>query len=159
VQAGNLVGGVGLAQALLQKFSEKVMVPKPFTVIVERQDEQIGTLKGVEHGAAILPPGDGVAQRSVQAVENGGLLEKTLELHRLALKHFLHQVVGDVVVIATEGGNEGVAVELVLHGKGHHLQTGNPAFSAQPEGGDVLVFQVKQHDLVEESGDFLGCEA
>lgn len=52
-----------------------------------------------------------------------------LELHGLALEHFLHQVIGNVMIVTTERGDEGMAVGIILHGACRHLQAGNPAFA------------------------------
>ena len=57
--------------------------------------------------------------------------------------------------VSDERGN----VRAALHGKRGQLQTGNPAFGAGFQCGDVFRREVQPHHLVEKSGGFSRGEA
>ena len=106
-----------------------------------------------------LLPGDGIAQRTAQPVENGGLQQEAAHAFRLALKNLLDQVVQHEAVAAGEGLDEAGGVRSPLHGERRQLQAGDPAFGAGLQGGDVLRREVEAHHPVEELGGFGGGEA
>ena len=48
-------------------------IPVDPSSVVERDDEQIASLQALQHSLAALVPGDGIAQRTAQAVEDRSL--------------------------------------------------------------------------------------
>jgi hypothetical protein len=65
--AGSAVQGEGAAGVLTQESSperlrEQVVVAVPGALIVERDDEQVAALELLEHGAAVVASGEGVAE-------------------------------------------------------------------------------------------------
>jgi hypothetical protein len=65
--AGSAVQGEGAAGVLAQESSperlrEQVVVAVPGALIVERDDEQVAALELLEHGAAVVASGEGVAE-------------------------------------------------------------------------------------------------
>jgi hypothetical protein len=76
------------------------------------------------------------------------------DLIRLALKHFFGQVIDDEAAAAGEGLNEVAGRLMPLQGQRGQLQTGDPAFGARFQRGDVFRREVEAHDLGEKSGGF-----
>jgi hypothetical protein len=65
--AGGAVQGEGAAGVLVNESSpeglrEQVVVAVPGALVVERDDEQVAALELLEHGAAVVASGEGVAQ-------------------------------------------------------------------------------------------------
>ena len=63
----------------LQDFGEQVVIAIPLALVVERNDEQVASLQGLQHPFAILcrfgrAETHGIAQRAAQSVEYAGLL-------------------------------------------------------------------------------------
>jgi hypothetical protein len=83
VQGRHLLGPL-VAQVGLQHLREQVVVAVPAPGVVERDDEQVGSLQGLEHGPAVLLPGDGVAQRPGEPVEDGGLEKERADVAGLS---------------------------------------------------------------------------
>ena len=42
-------------------------------LVIQRHDKEVAALQGLQPRLAVLLAGDGIAQRAVQPVENGGL--------------------------------------------------------------------------------------
>ena len=82
----------------------------------------------------------------------------------LPIQNFFHQVVQHEMMAAGERLDETGGVLMPLHrkrplqGKGGQLQTGNPAFGAGFQRGDVFRREVQAHHLVEKFGGFGGGE-
>ncbi|MGI9061434.1 MAG: hypothetical protein ACR2H5_22970 [Ktedonobacteraceae bacterium] len=49
------------------------MIAIPVARVIERNDKEIAALQGLQPRVAFLLAGDGIAERAIQAVENGGL--------------------------------------------------------------------------------------
>ena len=62
-----------LHRARLKDVREELVIPIPPTLIVERNDEQVGALEGLQHRLPGFPPGNRIAQGAAQAVKDGGL--------------------------------------------------------------------------------------
>src|ERR671921_769258 len=56
-----------------ENFCKEVMVAKPMAFIIQRNDKQVASLQGLQQHATFFLVGDGIAQRAIQPVENGGL--------------------------------------------------------------------------------------
>ena len=65
--------GLLLHRVRLQNICEELMIAIPLALVIERNDEQVATFQGLQRPSAIFLPGDGIAQRATQPVENGGL--------------------------------------------------------------------------------------
>ena len=138
-------GGVRLATSLNQAFSQVV---EKFQEVVE-SNQQISTaaqeqtadpraLQGLQAGLAPRLASDGLAQRTIQALEDGCLEQEGAHMLGLALQNLFNQVIHDIAVIAGEGLDEPGNIVLTLHRKRGQLQTGNPAFGAGFEHGDFF---------------------
>jgi hypothetical protein len=153
------VVGVLLQDARAEHFGEEVVVAVPLPLVIEWDDEQVVALQGREHRAAAVQPGDGVAQRPGQPVEEGGAQQEFSDSVRLVLQHLLHQVVDEESVAAGEGGDEAGDVLLLPQREGGQLQTGDPPFGAGLEGDDVVSRETQTHRPVEEVHGLLAREA
>ena len=68
--------GLLVEQARPQHVGEEVVVAVPPAAVVERDQEQVAPLQGLQHGLATVLAGDGVAQRAAQPVQDGGLQQE-----------------------------------------------------------------------------------
>jgi hypothetical protein len=71
VQLGDPVGMPG-SQTSTQCVGEEVVVAIPPALVIERDDEQVLALEGLEHRLTVGPTGQGVAETAGQLVEHGG---------------------------------------------------------------------------------------
>jgi hypothetical protein len=55
------------AQLVLEQFGEQVMVAIPASLIIQRDDEEVGGQQPFQQDGAVGPPGHGVAQFAAQA--------------------------------------------------------------------------------------------
>ncbi len=140
------------------------MVAVPAPLVVQGHQEQVSLFQLGQDRLAVVDPDHGIAQGSGQALEDGGLEQEGLEVGRLLLEHLFDQVIEDEAMAAGEGldkaGQAGGAMRppAALHGDGHHLQAGDPAFGASIERSYVLGREVEVHDVVQEGRRFLGGE-
>src|SRR4029453_900899 len=102
--------GVGLTEPSAKELSEEVVQTVPASLLVQRDHEQVGTLKIFEHGLAIGAPGDRVAQWTVESVQDRGLHEERPHPVRLPGQHLLAHVVEDEAVRTGECCQESVDV-------------------------------------------------
>ena len=72
---------------------EEVMVAIPAALVVQWHDEEIALLQRFQEPPAVVPLGDGVAQRAAQPVEDGGTQQEIADICRLASQDLLSQVV------------------------------------------------------------------
>ena len=92
----------------------------------------------IEHFFAIFALSDSIAQRSAKPVENGGLQQEAADMFRLVLKNLFDQIVQHKTVAAGESLYETGDVFPALHGECGQLQTGDPAFGAGLQRGEVF---------------------
>mgnify|MGYP001033866808 CR=1 FL=1 len=149
-------GGIELGG---EHIGEQVMVAVPFAPVVQRYEKEVGAIQRLEPLPAPAPPGDGVAERSAQPVEEAGIEQEGTDLLRLALQHFFDQVVEDIAVVAGESGYEGGHVATSLDRQGGQLQRGNPPLGAFAQGRDVGPRQPQAHRAVQVRRDLLEREA
>ena len=101
MQGRHLIGLL-LHQVRLQNIGKEVVIAIPLALVIERNDEQVAALQGFQHPFAIFLPGDGIAQRTAQPVENGGLQQEAADTFGLALQNLFDQIVQDKTVAAGE---------------------------------------------------------
>ena len=102
--------------------------------------------------------GDGIAQRAGHAVEDGGLEEEVADGFGLTLQDLFDEIVHDVPVVARERPDETGNVLVALHRERGQLQTGDLAFGAALQRGDVRRRECQPHRLGQESGRLVGGE-
>ena len=158
VQIGNVVGLL-VQQVRLQHVGEEVVVAVPAAAVVEGHQEQVSPLQLGQLGLAAGLPGDGIAQRAAQPVQDGGLQQEVLDGFGLSLQDLLGQVVDDVPVIPGEAGDEGGGVVAPLHRERSQLQRGDPTLGPSLQRLDVLSRQRQPHHPVEVRRRLVGREA
>ena len=77
-------------QSLLEQIRKESVVPIPISLGVKRNNKQIGLFQGVQHPAAVLLLGDGIAEGAGQTRENGSLQQETLQMLGLTAQHLFH---------------------------------------------------------------------
>ena len=140
VQLGDPVGMPG-SQTGTQRVGEEVVVAVPPALVVERDDEQVLALEGLEHRLTVGAAGQGVAETAGQLVEHGGVEQERADLVRLPVQDLLDEVVEDEPMASGEGldepgdvaGRRGAGM-----GPGRQrgqLQPGRPPLGARLERG------------------------
>ena len=111
-----------------QRVGEEVVVAVPPALVVERDDEQVLALEGLEHRLTVGAAGQRVAEAAGQLVEHGGVEQERAHLVRLAVQHLLDEVVEDEPVAAGEGLDEPGDVA----GRGRRAVRADSAASCSP---------------------------
>jgi len=164
VQLADPVGMPG-RQTGTQSVGEEVVVAVPATLVVERDDEQILTLKDLQHRLTVAATGQGVAQAAGQLVEHGRVEQEPAHLVRLPVQNFLYEVVENEPVAPGERLDKPRDVTRPVAGAGMHpgrqrgqLQSRRPPLGARLERGHQRRVQPQPHHLVEEHRRFVGGE-
>ena len=137
VQRRDLVGLL-CQQMRAENVGKEVVVAIPEAPVVQRDDEEVAALQGLQPRRASLLVGDGVAQWAVQPVQDGGPEQEAADRLGLTPQDLLDQVVHDVPVVSGEGPDESGNILVALQGQRGQLQAGDPAFGAVVQRGDVL---------------------
>ena len=151
--------GLFVQQARVQYVGKELVIAVPLATVVERGQEQVSTIQGIEHGFATVLARDVVAEWSGQPAQDGGLQQEGLDLVGLALHHLLHQVVDDVAVIAGEARDEAGEVVPSLHRERRELESGDPPLGATRQRGHIGRRQLQAHPIVEVCRRFVRREA
>ena len=138
---------------------KEVVIAIPVALVIQRHDKEVASLQGLQAHAAPRLAGDGIAQRAIQPVENGGLEQEAADRFGLTLQDLFDQIVHDVPVVSSECPDEPGNILVALHGERGQLQAGNPAFGAVFQRGDIFRREVQAHHLVEKFGGFGGGKA
>src|SRR5258708_29373788 len=72
VQCRDLLGLL-CQQMRSEHVSKEVVIAIPVAFVIERNDKEVASLQGFQPRAAFFLTSDGIAQRTTQPVENGGL--------------------------------------------------------------------------------------
>ena len=158
VQLGGPVGMAG-CQAGAQRVGEQVVIPVPPALVVERDDEQVLALEGLEHRLTVGATGQGVAEASGQLVEHGAVEQERANLVRLPVQDLLDEVVEDEPVAAREGLDEpGDVGGTGSRRQRRQLQPGRPPLGARLERGHECRIEPQLHHVVEKLLRFVGGE-
>ena len=84
-----------------------MVIAVPLAVVVKRHDEEVLALEGVNDLSRVSGPGNCVAERRAEPVENGRPREELPDVARLSAEHFLGEKVDDEPVVASELADEG----------------------------------------------------
>ena len=63
MQIRNVFGPL-IQQVRLQNVRKELVVAVPLAAVVERDQEQVPSIKSLEHGFAAVPAGNGIAERA-----------------------------------------------------------------------------------------------
>ena len=89
-----------------QDLGEQRVIAVPATLVVEGHDEQVGALQLLQSRLTIRPARHRIAERSAQAIEDGGAQEELLGLGRQSGKDLLDDVVEDEAMASSEAMHE-----------------------------------------------------
>ena len=76
-----------------QQVGKKMMVAVPASLIVERDEKQVGPLQSGQHCLTVGVPGHGVAQRCTHLFQDGSLKQKLVHIWQLLIQNFFNQVI------------------------------------------------------------------
>ena len=146
-------------QARLQDLGEEVVIAHPLAAVVEGHDEQVAPLQRLQHGFAAFLPGDGIAQRAAQPVQDRGLQQEGAHAFRLAQKHLLHQVVQHEAVAAGEGAGRTRRCRCAPAWRARPVAGRRSSPRCGPPARPSRRGEVQPHHLVEELGRLVRGEA
>ena len=147
-----------LLQADAEQVGEQAMVTPPAANLIQRHQEQACLLNLLQHGLAIVPAGDRIAQPAAEAFQHRGFQQELAHLLRLAVEHFSGQIVQDVAVAAAEGRHEPGDVGPSPQRQGGQLQAGRPAFGAGHQRRHCCVGQGGPSRFAQQGRPLLGGE-
>src|SRR6266508_2941800 len=84
------------ARHMLHRFGKQRMITIPLPGLIERHNEKISALQIFKYRRAVIPAGEGIAERRSQAAERAGLEQKDLDRLRLGLEHLCAKVGRDM---------------------------------------------------------------
>ena len=148
--------GGGELQA--EQLGEQVVVAIPVAAVVERHQEQVGAFQLLQQPRRAVPLQDGVAQGARQALQDRGAQQERPDGVRLAGQHLRPQVVGDVAVVALEGGDEGARVRPAAERQPGQVEPGRPALGPFGQALHVAGGQPQSHRPVQQGRGLLAGE-
>ena len=98
-------------------FGKEVVIAIPVASVIQRHHKEIASLQGFQARAAPWIAGHCIAQRAIEAVENGRLEQKAANRLRLTLQDLFDQIVHDVPVVSGEGTDEPRHILMALQGQ------------------------------------------
>ena len=135
---------------MAQQPGEEVVVPEPAVLVVQRDQEQVGTMDFADEFCAVGPSRERVAQRCTHAVEDRGQQQEVTHAWRLARQHLLAEIVDNVPVCAREALDECRRVGPVLQAQRRELQACRPSFGPRQQPVHVLLGQLRPKPAAEE---------
>src|SRR5438270_12081907 len=126
-----------------------MVITVPGTFIIERNEKQVGLFELLQHLLAPGLTGHSIAERPVQAIEDGGLQQERTDMLRLLAQHFFRLIIHDVAMASSEGGDEAGKIFSPLHGESCQLQSSNPSLSTILQCSNIVRRQVEAHDAIE----------
>ena len=122
--------GLCLLQETAQRLGKQLVVAIPSSLVIERDHEEIGVLKPLQHYLPVRQFSHRIGEGSIHAIEDAGVQEKGLHCGRLLGEDFLAQVVKHEAVAAAEGGEELRDIGPPLQRERGQLDSGNPTLRA-----------------------------
>ena len=133
-----------------EKVTKQVVVAVPLTMAIERDEEQVGMRKRVEHLRRPIRLEHGIAHapdirsRSAVRVKN-----RTSSLDRLS-RSSARTVIGDKAVVTREGNPRGLLRRAALQGERSKIQPDRPALGALDHVLEVAVGELNPRILEQE---------
>jgi hypothetical protein len=150
--------GARLPQAHAQQVGEQAVVAVPAAPLVQGDQEQVGALEVLQRLLPVAAPGDRVAERAAEALEDRGVEQEVPQLSRLPLEDLPGQVVEDVAVAAAEPLDQRGRVGASPQGQGGQLQAGHPPLGAVLQRCRALLGEVQAPRLPQQGDRFLAGE-
>ena len=87
-----------------KNIGKKMVIAIPVSLVIQRNDKEVAALQGFQARAAFLliVPHDGITQRAIQPVENGGLEQESADRFGLTFQNLFDQIIHDVAVVSSE---------------------------------------------------------
>jgi hypothetical protein len=152
VETGDLVG-VAPSQVLPQEVGEQPVVTEPAPVVVERKEEEVLALQALQHRLPAVVPGDRVAERAAQPVEDGGPEQEPPDIVGQRGEHLVAQIIRDEAMPAADHGPVH-GLRMPAEGKRNQLQSRRPPFQSGMEGTDLLVGQSEPAQAIDKLAGF-----
>jgi hypothetical protein len=70
---GRYLIGLLRHQMHTKNISKEMVITVPVSLVIQRNDKEVAPLQGFQLRVAFLFTGDGITQRTIQLIENGGL--------------------------------------------------------------------------------------
>ena len=105
--------GIALEQSVPEHVREQLVVAIPLPAVVERDQEEVGSLELHQDLGGALPSGGRVAERPTHRVEDRRLEQELVSLLGQRVENDLGQVVDDVPAGAAEACDEAGAICLL----------------------------------------------
>ena len=131
---------------------EQLVVAIPLPAVVERYQEEVGSLELDQHLGGAMPPGGRVAERPTHHVEDRRLQQELVLLVIKRIQNDLGQVVDDVTAGAAKSCDEASAIGLLRQRQRCQVNADRPALSALMQHAQRLSPEIEVRDLVEEGG-------
>ena len=145
-------------QLMPQQAAEQVVIPEPAVLVVQRDQEQVGTMYFADQFCAVGPSRELVAQRRAHTVEDGGHQEELTHQGGLARQHLVAEIVDDVPVRAGETLDKGRRVSPAAQPQGRQLQACGPSLGPRQQPEHVPLRQLRLEPVTEEFPCLAGAE-
>src|SRR5258707_9221137 len=100
----------------MEHVGKEVVIAIPVALVIQRNDKVVAALQSRQPRGAFLLAGDGIAERTTQPVENGGLEQEAADRCALTLQDLFDQIVHDVPMISGECPDEPGNILMALQG-------------------------------------------
>ncbi|MCY1423217.1 hypothetical protein D3C76_358250 [compost metagenome] len=147
--------GLLLRQRMLEELGEQVVIAKPQSFFIRGDNEQVGTLQGLDHRLAVAAVTDGIAQGGAKLWQHTGLQQELAVGLGLPGEHVFGKVLGQCRVGAAERFNERGRVAVPLQGQRGQENPGYPAFGALVQFGGVIAAKGQFAVLADVLGGFI----
>ena len=141
---------VALEQSVSEHVREQLVVAVPLAAVVERYQEEVGSLELDQHLGGALPAGSCVAERPRHRVEDRRLEQELVSLLVERVENDLGQVVDDVTAGAAKAFDEAGGIGIVRQRHRRQVNADRPAFGALVQRAQGLGGEAEVQDLVEE---------
>src|SRR5580704_18716393 len=120
-------GGLGPGELAAKYLREQMVVAVPQPFVVQWHNEKVVMFDDINDLRRVGRPGDGVAQRCTEPVQNGGPGQELPDLGGLAAEHFFRQEVDNEAVVAGELADERTRRGVTVKRKRREVDTGGPS--------------------------------
>src|SRR6266508_5797611 len=94
--------GIDGLQAGEEQIGKEMMVAIPVALLIERDQEQVGSFQVFQHLLSIVAIGERITQWATELLKNRGLEEESSHIVGLSLKYLLSQVIENVAMATPE---------------------------------------------------------
>ena len=144
--------GIALEESVPEHVRKQLVVAVPLPAVVERDQEEVGSLELDQHLGGALPPDGRVAERPIHRVEDRRLEQELVLLLVERVQNDLGQVVDDVTAGAAKVCDETGPIIRLRQRHRRQMNADRPAFSALMQQAQALSREAEVQDLVEERG-------